>query len=344
FFTRHLLAVGQRDQAAMESNIQELRQILDPTRRLGLGMLSRALADRAALQGDAAGAIEHGETAVSLADEAAARPLQSMWRLGLAAPLREDGRYDEAARRLDEARSVIGKGSFDRSLRDHDLLEACVCLRRGDRPGCHRMLAQALARSKSGRAASQVFVLYPRLMSEVCAEALRARLAVDQVENLIKQYRLAPPSLEVDAWPRPIKIYSLGHFSVLKDGAPIRFARRTQKRPLELLQALIAFGGIEVAVSTLTEALWPDSEGDTAYHAFESVLYRLRQLLGSAGALVLVGGKLSLDARSCWVDVWAFERELDAARAGDANPEQTLERLRQLYRGHFLEQESEKSW
>jgi ATP/maltotriose-dependent transcriptional regulator MalT/DNA-binding SARP family transcriptional activator len=344
FFTRHLLAVGQRDQAAMESNIQELRQILDPTRRLGLGMLSRALADRAVLQGDAAGAIEHGETAVSLADEAGARPLQSMWRLGLAATLIEDGTYDEAARRLDEARSVIGKASFDRSLRDHDLLEACVCLRRGDRPGCHRMLAQALARSKSGRAASHVFVLYPRLMSEVCAEALRAGLAVDQVENLIKQYRLAPPSLEVDAWPWPIKIYSLGHFSVIKDGEPIRFARRTQKRPLELLQALIAFGGIEVAVSTLTEALWPDAEGDTAYHAFESVLYRLRQLLGSAGALVLVGGKLSLDARCCWVDVWAFERQLDAARPDGANPEQSLERLRQLYRGHFLEQESEKFW
>ena len=85
---------------------------------------------------------------------------------------------------------------------------------------------------------------------------------------------------------------------MLKDGAPIRFTRRTQKRPLELLQALIAFGGIEVAVSALTEALWPDAEGDTAYHAFESVLYRLRQLLGSAGALTLVGGKLSLDARS----------------------------------------------
>ena len=32
-----------------------------------------------------------------------------MWRLGLAATLIEDGRYDEAAHRLDEARSVIGR-------------------------------------------------------------------------------------------------------------------------------------------------------------------------------------------------------------------------------------------
>jgi DNA-binding SARP family transcriptional activator len=37
-------------------------------------------------------------------------------------------------------------------------------------------------------------------------------------------------------------------------------------------------------------------------------------------------------------------RASDAARADGADPEPSLERLRQLYRGHFLEQESEKSW
>ena len=205
------------------------------------------------------------------------------------------------------------------------------------------MLVQAVAVRSPGVPPLSVRSVSP-LDVRGLRRALRAGLAVDQVENLIKQYRLAPPSPGDDTWPWPIKIYSLGHFSVLRDGAPIRFTRRTQRRPLELLQALIAFGGIEVAVSTLTEALWPDAEGDTAYHAFESVLYRLRQLLGSAGALTLVGGKLSLDTRSCWVDVWAFERHLDAARADGADPESSLERLRQLYRGHFLEQESEKSW
>jgi hypothetical protein len=101
FFTRHLLAVAQRDHAAMESSIQELRQNLDPARKLGLSVLSRALADHAVFQGNAAGAIEHGEMAVSLADEAAVRPMQSAWRLALAAGLIENGRYDEATRCLE---------------------------------------------------------------------------------------------------------------------------------------------------------------------------------------------------------------------------------------------------
>ena len=65
FFTRHLLAVGQGDQAAMESNIQELGTDSRSPRRLGLGMLSRALAV-APPSGRSTGAIEHGETAVSL--------------------------------------------------------------------------------------------------------------------------------------------------------------------------------------------------------------------------------------------------------------------------------------
>ena len=129
-------------------------------------------------------------------------------------------------------------------------------------------------------------------------------------------------------------------FKVLKGGEEIRFARKTQKRPLELLQALIAHGGTDVAVTTLTESLWSEAEGDAAYHAFENTLYRLRQLLGSAGAVTLSGGKVSLDARRCWVDVWALERQVGSgARAGS---QRELDNVLQLYRGHFLGQEGEQ--
>jgi DNA-binding SARP family transcriptional activator len=181
-------------------------------------------------------------------------------------------------------------------------------------------------------------------MAEVSAEALRTGLATEQVIGLVKRYRLPPPPLADDTWPWPIKIYALGHFSVLIDDAPVRFSRRTQQRSLDLLQALLAFGGTGVSVSALTEALWPDGEGDTAYHAFESVLYRVRQLFGTPGALVLTGGKLSLDPRYCWVDVWAFERQLEAGRSDGADSELNLQRVKRLYRGHFLEHELDKPW
>jgi hypothetical protein len=53
------------------------------------------------------------------------------------------------------------------------------------------------------------------------------------------------------------------------------------RKPQELRQALIAFGGAEVGAGVLIDTLWPDSEGDAAYHALESALYKRRQLLGA---------------------------------------------------------------
>jgi ATP/maltotriose-dependent transcriptional regulator MalT len=158
----------------------------------------------------------------------------------------------------------------------------------------------------------------------------------------LQQYRLAPAAADLEEWP--IKIFTLGGFKILKNGTEIRFARKVQKRSLELLQALIALGSTDVAVTTLTEALWPDSEGDAAYHAFENTLYRLRQLLGAAGALVLSGGKLTLDSNHCWVDVWALERHLGQMRENSPQSRHVLETALSLYCGHFLEQEGQPSW
>ena len=86
FFGRHQLAIGQRDHTAIESNIEELRQILNPSRRLGQSVLLRALTDHTLLQGNAAAAVELGEQAVALAEEAGTRPLQSTWRLSSRRP------------------------------------------------------------------------------------------------------------------------------------------------------------------------------------------------------------------------------------------------------------------
>src|ERR1700733_9124341 len=122
------------------------------------------------------------------------------------------------------------------------------------------------------------------------------------------------------------KIHVLGHFRLLKLDVPIQVPQRLRK-PQELLQALIAFGGTEVGAGALIDALWPDSEGDAAYHALESALYRLRQLLRSHDAVRIEGGKVSLNRDQLWVDMWEFEKEL--ARPHD--PAATgMERIRRL--------------
>jgi len=179
-------------------------------------------------------------------------------------------------------------------------------------------------------------------MVELCKEALRSE--TETVRELINRYRLRSSASVDRAGMRTFQVFVLGRFQVIKDGAPIRFSRRAQRKPLELLQALIAHGGVEVSTSTLTDDLWPDSEGDAAYHALESALYRLRQLLEAPSAVSMAGGKLTLDRRQFWVDMWAFESELQAGNADHSAAVERLARMRELYADHFLAQEAEKPW
>ena len=151
----------------------------------------------------------------------------------------------------------------------------------------------------------------------------------------------------------PVTIFTLGRFSFLINGKQADFSRKAPKRPLELLKAIIAQGGREISISRLTVLLWPDVDGDKATRTFNTTLHRLRKILGNDHALVLRDGKLSLDPRHCWVDVWAFEKLLGGSRQllrDTANSHQVYllgkltENLLVLYQDHFLIGEDVTSW
>src|SRR6202041_3589419 len=135
------------------------------------------------------------------------------------------------------------------------------------------------------------------------------------------------------------RVQVLGRFRLLTGDTPITIPPRLRK-PQELLQALVALGGIEVSSGALIDALWPDSEGDAAYHALESALYRLRQLLGARDAIRMEGGKVSLDRDQLWVDMWEFEEELRTPYGPQAAGVERIGRLRRLYQGRFLQHET----
>jgi TolB-like protein/Tfp pilus assembly protein PilF len=147
----------------------------------------------------------------------------------------------------------------------------------------------------------------------------------------------------MDTAEKPVRVYTLGGFKVLRDGAPLAFGAKAQHQPLALLKVLIALGGDQVPEQTLTDALWPDSEGDAARSTFATTLHRLRLLIGRE-ALVLRDRRLSLDPAQCWVDALEFQQRLTAAsrtlaegRVPDVIAE--MERATALYRAPFLEGE-----
>lgn len=108
---------------------------------------------------------------------------------------------------------------------------------------------------------------------------------------------------------KPIRIYTLGRFTLIKHGEPIRFSAKT-KKPIELLKTLLASGGREVNTAQLTDILWPDAEGDVAHNVMGVTLHRLRSLIGIQDAICLQNNKLALNPALCWVDAWESERLL----------------------------------
>jgi ATP/maltotriose-dependent transcriptional regulator MalT/DNA-binding SARP family transcriptional activator len=163
---------------------------------------------------------------------------------------------------------------------------------------------------------------------------------------LAREHRVILPPLPVypDHWPWPLRIETLGTFQLWRDDRPLRFEGKAQKKPLDLLKALIACGGREVREERLTQALWPEADGDAAHSAFTTTLSRLRKLIGDE-ALVFSGGRLSLSEQHCWLDVWAFEALLAGTEQPGAVAEPAVaERALALYRGPYLHHECEEPW
>ena len=150
-----------------------------------------------------------------------------------------------------------------------------------------------------------------------------------------------------------VSIFTLGRFSLLLNGKPAEFGRKAPKRSLEMLKAIVAQGGREISTISLMSALWPEVDGDTAQRSFDTTLHRLRKMLGDSRVLVLKDGRLSLDSRYCWVDVWSFERLLGQSNRlliGDYTGKQIFsvgcmtDNLTNLYLDHFLAKEELTSW
>jgi DNA-binding SARP family transcriptional activator len=290
-------------------------------------------------------ALALARTAVDLAE----RTGQVVQRLtGLIIMAVAEGELDlqtDAQGHLHEAYSIIpGEGAH--KLRFQLLLvEAFLRLRVPDSQGAARLLHEALALARE-RGYVDAFVWLPWKMSELLSFALTAGIEVEYATRLIRRRRLVAGENSPVSWPWPVRILTLGNFSILIDGVPLAFSGKSPRRPLELLKGLIARGGRGVDAQNLWESLWPEAEGDAAAGSFAMALHRLRKLLKEDGALTLDEGKLSLNSRLCQVDAWLFESLCDQSIREDIRTtlQANLERALSLYRGQFLDDETVHAW
>jgi len=210
---------------------------------------------------------------------------------------------------------------------------AWMYLRAGQNDQALQHLEQGLNLAQQKNYLSFFFFLQ-QMMEELARAALEAGIVPDFVCRCIRRWQLVPvhPPLHLEQWPWPVKIYTLGRFSVLCNGEQIFSQQRKQKnRSVQLLQALISLGGRQVSKTRLANLFWPDSEGDEQAAALKITLYRLRKMLGCREAVQQQPAHISLHPGLCWVDSWLFERS-------DRN------KALELYHGDFLEGFTDDSW
>lgn len=112
-----------------------------------------------------------------------------------------------------------------------------------------------------------------------------------------------------------------------------------QRKPLDLLKLLLAHvEGVEI--TRLMDLMWPDSEADSARNALDLALHRLRRMLKTTQAVLLIDGRILLSREVVWSDVFALECLIDKPISPQELPE-AVERLLELYRAPLLSAEDD---
>ncbi len=274
-------------------------------------------------------------------------------RILLALVYLEAGALAQAATLLEAARASAHHVRGKKLLFDISLLSAALTFLRDGSGANPAELAQALQIGASCSFCTGVSLIIPKIASRVLGIALNRGIEQGYVRWLIRRRKLEPPTdVDLDIiWPSRLRIHTLGGFHILVDDLPLLLRSRTPRKPLEVLQALVALGPRDVSLSVLTSRLWNDLEGDAAHNACHVAIHRLRRILGDEDMIFVDQGRVRLRADGTWTDVSAFQRVADSvdqilAASERPAPGKLLAMSRELlkaYPGHFLP-ESDAGW
>ncbi len=295
-------AALQSDGDAAQAALERVAAQADASRRMEAWHHFSVRGWLALWRGDAAGA----EAALRVAVEAGRAMGPAPQAMALAArahalqSLGEVAALGLARRELD---ALEAQGGNPLAAMHALLLDAGTALSMGDRDGALSRTGRALAAARTHHLVAW-FGAAPDSLAALLSLALEHDVESVTAARIARTMRLAPPAGAGEAWPWAVKVHTLGRFEIEGAGVAAAGSGTQRKRPIELLQALIALGG-RAGAQRLADLLWPDSEGDLAMDAFEVALRRLRQMLGRPDALRLAGGVLWLDRELVWIDVLA---------------------------------------
>ncbi len=319
-------------------------------RRFGACMHHYFLGWDALLRGDTWRAHEHARESGIIAEQLGAPFFQALTGLALVQSLVAIGELDAASAQIDKVLRIapIRSRLFDfMSL----LAVAQLARARNQEAMAEAKLREALALGRESGFSHALFWL-PEQLAQLCVFALERKIEPAYIASLIRGRNLLPatPPYRLESWPWSWRVRVLGPFELdmpAHDAAAN--GARAQSRALELLKALVAFGGRRIPLERIADALWPRIDSDYAQRSLTTTLHRLRKLLGDDGAIILQAGMLSLHAHRFWIDTWALEQALgEFQELLKTEPTAALlpaiERVMSLYRGQLLQQDHDYAW
>ena len=351
-WTLHLLvngaagALGAGDLDVARDFLSRIHKHLDSMRPLERAMFHFCSAWLHLLGGDPVAAFHNQKIALGLAVECGCPLHEVVSRVAIAQLLSDLGDDERAITQLLRARSLV-RLIRNRWLDFYELMIfAYVALSHGHRRQGLAALRRAL---RIGRENDYTHFLgwRPVTVSKLCAWALDESIEVDYVSRLVRTRSLVPEgdARRSPSWPWRFRIQTFGDFELLRDGSTLGMQTRLQRKPLDLLKALIGFGARNVSESRLAGSLWPRIDADYAYGSLTTTLHRLRKVMGEDRLISLRYGHLSIDSCRCWLDLRAFEAVTVAIDKGrrlalpgelEDQLEGWTEELFSLYRGPFM--------
>ncbi|MFN0299687.1 MAG: BTAD domain-containing putative transcriptional regulator [Burkholderiales bacterium] len=342
------LSAGDIDRAAR--SLDRLRQSPWTDRDAGRAEIEALRAFVLSGRGEWGAAIEALQEPMARLERIGARFGAMCVRVQLGQAMWLAGRHDEARVHLERVLVEAGAMNAAHIVYLAHLWLAGSLLDTGDTTRGLEHLREAMASGRRHDYLNAHPHWLPEVMAKLFAVALEHDIEPDHVRRLILHRNLSSPGANVSGWPWPIRVYTLGRFALFMGEFRYDHGRKAQRRVLDLLKAIIAFGGAGVGREQLAAALWPDSDGAGALNVLEVTLYRLRKLLGRDDAIRLEHGEVSLDRSVVWVDTLAFERLVVAAgrmgvgNGGIEDAAHAAEKAMRLYYGPFLRFEEESAW
>jgi DNA-binding SARP family transcriptional activator len=335
-------ALSSGDVERSKELLQRMEEGLPQLAALGKSLYYCLAAWHALTRNDHCAAREYANRGIEYVERSGSIFSMIIHYVGTAAIHHEMKNYDESEHQFKRARRIAEEMNSPAGLFMCNIAAAQFAFDRKRDPVGRKALRRAMTIGRE-QGYMSMYCWRPDVMARLCVKALENGIEPEYVRELIRRRNLMPetPPLDIDAWPWPIKITTLGRFEVQRDGKPLEFSRKVQKKPLQLLKALVAAGGKDIREDRLTYLLWPDAVGDAGHKALGSTVIRLRRLISMADAIKVKEGSISLDSRFCWTDASSFEHLLEQAREARKRAKaklsiRLLHKALDLYKGPFL--------